>query len=159
MRLKRTAPRFLRYSSICERSSSAPQLKREPLGSTTGLMRTSILALAVMAACTSGPGRDAAPQHGGAVAQAPAAAAAPAPTAVGLHWPLLDTIGRRLVAFDTQVTNTQQELRTRSATPGGDSLFLKFRESYMAVAESLTERLGDDSTGQGLSISRDGWSE
>jgi len=122
-------------------------------------MRTSILALAVMAACTSGPGRDAAPQHGGAVAQAPAASAAPAPTAVGLHWPLLDTIGRRLVAFDTQVTNTQQELRTRSATPGGDSLFLKFRESYMAVAESLTERLGDDSTGQGLSISRDGWSD
>ena len=111
-----------------------------------------------MAACTSGPGRDAAPQHGGAVAQAPAASAAPAPTALGSHWPLLDTIGRRLVAFDTQVTNTQHELRTRSATAGSDSLFLKFRNSYMAVAESLTERLGDDSTGQGLSISRDGWS-
>jgi len=29
----------------------------------------------------------------------------------------------------------------------------------MAVAESLTERLGDDTTGQGLSISRDGWSD
>jgi len=72
---------------------------------------------------------------------------------------LLDTIGRRLAAFDTRVTNTQHELRTRSATSGGDSLFLKFRNSYMAVAESLTERLGDDTTGQGLSITRDGWSD
>src|SRR5688572_12750376 len=32
MRLKLTAPRFLRWSYICERSSSAPQLKRDPLG-------------------------------------------------------------------------------------------------------------------------------
>jgi len=122
-------------------------------------MRTSILALAVVAACTSEPGRDAAPQHAGPVARAPAASAVPAPTALGSHWPLLDTIGGRLAAFDTQVTNTQHELQTRSATSGGDSLFLKFRNSYMAVAESLTERLGDDTTGQGLSITRDGWSD
>ena len=132
---------------------------RDPLGSTTRLMRTSIAALAVVAACTSEPRRDPATQHAGPVAQAPAAPAVPAPTALGSHWPLLDTIRRRLVAFDTQVTNTQHELRTRSATAGGDSLFLKFRNSYMAVAESLTERLGDDTTGQGLSISRDGWSD
>src|SRR5947208_15883781 len=122
-------------------------------------MRTSILTLAVVAACASEPGRDAAPQQAGPVAQAPAASAVSAPTALGSHWPLLATIGRRLAAFDTQVTNTQHELRTRSATSGGDSLFLTFRNSYMAVAESLTERLGDDSTGQGLSITRDGWSD
>src|SRR5437879_3227492 len=140
------------------RQASCPQLKRDPLGSTTRLMRTSIVALAVVAACTSEPRRDAATQHA-PVAQAPAPSAVPAPTALGSHWPLLDTFRRRLVAFDTQVTNTQHELRTRSATAGGDSLFLKFRNSYMAVAESLTERLGDDTTGQGLSISRDGWSD
>src|SRR5439155_27319033 len=126
---------------VLRRRASRPHLKRDPLGSTTRLMRTSILALAVVAACTSEPGRDAAPQHAGPVARAPAASAVPAPTALGSHWPLLDTIGGRLAAFDTQVTNTQHELQTRSATSGGDSLFLKFRNSYMAVAESLTERL------------------
>jgi hypothetical protein len=31
-RLKLTAPRFLRKSSVCERSNSAPQLRRTPLG-------------------------------------------------------------------------------------------------------------------------------
>jgi hypothetical protein len=79
--------------------------------------------------------------------------------AAELGWPLLDTLSRRLATFNHQFASTELQLRADSATPAADSRFLAFRTAYMAVAESLTDLLDNDSLAQALAITQGGWED
>ena len=112
-------------------------------------MRTALLALAIVGACTRESARDVPPPHADVGAQMPTTSG-PGAIVATVSWPLLDSIRRHLTDFDEQFTRAQQQLGAHRSTPRGDSLFLTFRSAYIAVAESLTNQLDNDSVGQDL---------
>jgi len=103
-------------------------------------MRATVLALSIVAACTRESARNAGNPGTADVPSLPAVAAPPAQ-------PSLDSIASRLAAFDEQVDSTRAQLRLHASTPAADSSFVKFRETYLALADTLSSQLGEVSVG------------
>src|SRR5437879_8312582 len=112
-------------------------------------MRTALLSTSTVVAAIVESRRDVLPPHVEVGAKVPSTSG-PGAIVATVEWSLLDSIRRHLTDFDEQFTRAQQQLGAHRSTPRGDSLFLTFRSAYIAVAESLTNQLDNDSVGQDL---------
>lgn len=105
--------------------------------------------LVVVAACSGRPAQVRSTQN---AAASPSKTAVLADTIIDSTWSLLHTISTQLLHFDTGVVHARAQVSKHPGTSLADSLLLRLRDTYLSLAESLTDEISTDPTGEALAI-------